>query len=335
MKKIFTLVAMAAMAIGVNAQDIWNAADEDWTQTSTFVVETPNSSAGLKKVTAVYPTEPTEAQVKADVDASLTLKDYIFTKTVGSVTIKGVSTPNSDNTKAEAWRIQGTNAGQQLNKKDGEGNLIGLVEWSTFVNAKSGNPDMEAIEYFFKNSNDEQVGPRMVESFWEPNCGKLPAKGEYIEVSFTKSGTFIVGLFLNKCTIPLYIIDKETTQLLPTSAIQGEGFNNNNTIPYIKVKLKDDYSLEPAVAGESFNNQGARFFGYFTFDVEAGKSYLMFNPKNQLGIYGFYFETTSGIANVKTIAQKSDAAIYNLAGQKVDAAFKGMVIQNGRKFINK
>ena len=137
MKKIFTLVAMAAMAIGVNAQDIWNAADEDWSQTSTFVVETTNSSAGLKKVTAVYPTEPTEAQVKADVDASLTLKDYIFTKTVGSVTIKGVSTPNSDNTKAEAWRIQGTNAGQQLNKKDEAGNLIGLVEWSTFVNAKS------------------------------------------------------------------------------------------------------------------------------------------------------------------------------------------------------
>jgi hypothetical protein len=39
---------------------------------------------------------------------------------------------------------------------------------------------------------------------------------------------------------------------------------------------------------------------------------------------------------VKTAtAKNANAAIYNLAGQKVDAAFKGMVIQNGRKFINK
>ena len=43
----------------------------------------------------------------------------------------------------------------------------------------------------------------------------------------------------------------------------------------------------------------------------------------------------SGIQNVKNAAQAQDGAIYNLAGQKVDAAYKGLVIKNGKKFVNK
>ena len=41
----------------------------------------------------------------------------------------------------------------------------------------------------------------------------------------------------------------------------------------------------------------------------------------------------SGIKNVK--AEKSNGAMYNLAGQKVDASYKGIVIQNGKKRIQK
>ena len=44
----------------------------------------------------------------------------------------------------------------------------------------------------------------------------------------------------------------------------------------------------------------------------------------------------TGIANIKAAAaSNANVPIYNLAGQKVDAAFKGMVIMNGKKFINK
>ena len=41
----------------------------------------------------------------------------------------------------------------------------------------------------------------------------------------------------------------------------------------------------------------------------------------------------TGIKNVK--AAKVNGARYNLAGQKVDASYKGIVIQNGKKFIQK
>jgi hypothetical protein len=41
----------------------------------------------------------------------------------------------------------------------------------------------------------------------------------------------------------------------------------------------------------------------------------------------------TGIKNVTTTANSS--AIYNLAGQKVSESYKGVVIQNGKKMINK
>lgn len=42
----------------------------------------------------------------------------------------------------------------------------------------------------------------------------------------------------------------------------------------------------------------------------------------------------SGIKNVKTDKALNNVR-YNLAGQKVDASYKGIVIQNGKKFIQK
>ena len=46
------------------------------------------------------------------------------------------------------------------------------------------------------------------------------------------------------------------------------------------------------------------------------------------------FEGT-GIVVVKAAEQSTDAPIYNLAGQQVDKSYKGVVIQNGKKMIQK
>jgi hypothetical protein len=43
---------------------------------------------------------------------------------------------------------------------------------------------------------------------------------------------------------------------------------------------------------------------------------------------------TDGIANIKNV-EKANSAIFNLAGQKVNANFRGMVIMNGKKAIKK
>ena len=75
---------------------------------------------------------------------------------------------------------------------------------------------------------------------------------------------------------------------------------------------------------------------YVIFDVEAGKSYYCLNHSSQAGFWGYEFTPSgsTGISNVKA-AEDVNAPVYNLAGQQVSKDSKGVLIQNGRKFVNK
>ena len=323
--------------------DKWDASTIDL---ATNISERENSNPNLKKVPSVYPGEaPAEEQIIADGTAPLILKDYIFTVKSPNVTLTGVSTPNSPNADGEQdepWRIGSTNANQFLNL-----DACPVKFEGGYLQAKTGNPSLGAVEYFFTNSDSKTVGPRYVETntYWTPDCGKLPVKGEYFEVSFAQAGTFVAGLFIQRPTSNLYIIDKATTQLLAPSAITIAGYNNNNTVKpaedadaYQPMKVNDDYTISFANPDYTIN-AGKQVFGHVSFNVEAGKTYLMLNPKNQLGIYGFQFTPGGDPSGVETIKTEkvwnADAPMYNLSGQKVDKSYKGIVIQNGRKFVNK
>lgn len=48
-----------------------------------------------------------------------------------------------------------------------------------------------------------------------------------------------------------------------------------------------------------------------------------------------YFEDATGISTIKNAELNIQDAIYNLAGQKVGADYKGIVIRNGKKMLNK
>ena len=78
-------------------------------------------------------------------------------------------------------------------------------------------------------------------------------------------------------------------------------------------------------------------------DLEAGKTYenlikaedtSNFWIKVDKGAPIPYGTDPSGITNV-TAKKNSSAAIYNIAGQKVDKNFKGLVVKDGKKFVNK
>ncbi len=78
--------------------------------------------------------------------------------------------------------------------------------------------------------------------------------------------------------------------------------------------------------------------GSVTFNVEAGGVYYVFAGGSKLGFFGFKYETdggTSGINNVTTSEVNENAPVYNLSGQRVNKETKGILIQNGKKFINK
>lgn len=71
--------------------------------------------------------------------------------------------------------------------------------------------------------------------------------------------------------------------------------------------------------------------------IAAGKAYLVIPATaTAKSFIGFGDGSTTGINSISVDkAQTSDSAIYNLAGQRVSNSYKGIIIQNGHKFINK
>ena len=55
----------------------------------------------------------------------------------------------------------------------------------------------------------------------------------------------------------------------------------------------------------------------------------------QITVKGYIVDQSTGISTPVTMRVSDNGAIYNLAGQKVDASYKGVVIKNGKKFVIK
>lgn len=64
------------------------------------------------------------------------------------------------------------------------------------------------------------------------------------------------------------------------------------------------------------------------------RAYFTGIPEGVPAKLNFDDEETTGITNVNA-AESDDDTLYNLAGQKVNAAYKGIVIKNGKKYLVK
>lgn len=335
MKKIFTLISVAVAAMSVQAQSIWKAAEFDLAT----AVETDLTEGVYGGGTAEGP----------DTSIPLTIKTSTITATVDGITMTGVSTPNSlskkdveDGKTQVYWELKGS--------VDGNDALITddcTPQFAQYLMPK-GNPGFQHWEFYELNSDGDEVF-RAYDTFWEPGATAMPAKGAYYKFAATTSGALRVAIYGNKNTNPTYVVDEATlTPMAPANInvsiyYQNTGFayesqkdEEGNVIPgtekYFNVgKMADDFVLQHT----NGVTQNRPVLGYIDFDVEAGKTYWLFNPKSQIGIYGFYFSACSaGIANVKAELD-SNAPRYNLAGQKVAENYKGVVIQNGHKRIQK
>ncbi len=71
------------------------------------------------------------------------------------------------------------------------------------------------------------------------------------------------------------------------------------------------------------------------FTSAAHKAYLALEvDESTPSTNAFFFDTVNGITQA-TVSDNSNNIRYNLAGQRVDASYKGVVISNGKKMINK
>ena len=346
MKKIFTLISMALVAMSVNAQtpETWKASSLTFTDgVLQDMTSAGNTTATLKKVDAVYNlaggAQPDEATVKADATSTLTLTDYTFTGETTNIKLTAVSTPNTGTENKEIWKLSGAD-NQKLNKTNLETECV--VDFDNqYIVAGNGNPSLEAYEYYFMNSDPKQVGPRYYETFWTPDCGSAPLKGCYYKFEAKAAGKLVIGFFLNKnlASNPLYIVDGSTNKLLAKDKVSVVGFRQNcnfekeqgGATKLATFELDDNYNVI-VVNGGGTNRP---LYGYITIDVDADGVYYMFSPKSQMGLFGFEFTGTTGINNVKAAEADANAPIFNLAGQKADKSQKGILIQNGKKFVNK
>ena len=237
-------------------------------------------------------------------------------------------------------------------------------KWNFYVKPKNGNPSLGYFSYYETpakseivtdaNGNEQIVYPRdengelipdengtpiqrKGDATWQIGSTYAPGKGCYYEFDFKKAGSLKMGVWLGRPnSTAVMVVEKSTLAPLAVSSLKFEGFCQNNTYTYLEkgfqeFSFREDYTID-------VDNQKSRpLLGYLTFPVEANKSYLVFQPTGQVGIYGFEFTPgeESGISTVKAAAEDADAPVYNLAGQKVDNGYKGIVIQNGVKRIQK
>lgn len=93
-------------------------------------------------------------------------------------------------------------------------------------------------------------------------------------------------------------------------------------------------------AKQTLEDQGItdKYTGYVNFKVEGGKKYLycVSGSKGRLLGYSYTYDSTgTGIADINADVNDANAPVYNLAGQRVNANAKGLVIKNGKKYVNK
>ena len=105
----------------------------------------------------------------------------------------------------------------------------------------------------------------------------------------------------------------------------GIKFNKANIIganfPYV-VRNATDEDTDASIV-KAAGVKISPFSAYFTGIPEGASAKLNFIDGEATGINGVNAEAAA------------DGAIYNLAGQKVSAAYKGIVIKNGKKYLVK
>jgi hypothetical protein len=196
---------------------------------------------------------------------------------------------------------------------------------------------------YHPNFNDGVDGGPNGWNYYNPEAPAIPFNGLYYKFTPSANGKLKVGLWVNKGTRYTYVASEAADKSVANVNYTAEGYINGQNIEVEGANKKKFLSSEEIAALSptpyliGAGNQPA--WVYVIFDVEAGKSYYCFNHSSQAGFNGFEFTPGGDPSGVETIKVEkvwnADAPMYNLSGQKVDKNYKGIVIQNGRKFFNK
>ncbi len=90
--------------------------------------------------------------------------------------------------------------------------------------------------------------------------------------------------------------------------------------------------VNPVIVYNATKNQYELVTNFLVNATYTDRSYLL----RRYNIGSVINATPTGIDTVKADTKfNADAPAYNMAGQRVNSSFKGMVIKDGKKFMNK
>lgn len=323
MKKIFTLAALAAITMGMNAQTVekWSVANEDGTLKAEYV---PNADASKMSVVSFS---------TANVEGTQTSGPVAGYKDAETIPLE----PNVDN----SWGSLQTKA------LSADGSVAPFY----YVQGK-GNP-VNISKVTFEEVVTDGTPTGMYRAFWDDayylpdGTAGLPTNGTYVTLKSKVDGEMKVGVWINKGNRDIYVVKGSDAKALALGTeVKVSGYINgqNNDVEegsplYGYVRFQDNIETKGTEGNDAYvvgpGNQAA--WVYLTFNAVAGETYYVFNKNTQVGFSGFEF-TAAGGAGVGTIAADTldeNAPIYNTLGQRVSKDYKGILIQNGRKFINR
>lgn len=310
MKKIFTLISMAFVAMSMNAQDVYNAIVDGKLATEFAAVAGENGgvannavdgksivtfTAGKATVTAVGGTTPANADGGAQQitpGAIIDAEKHLYE--VASV---------------EAWN----------EIKWEKGNQGDIDFW--YIKG-TGNPyvKMNAVE----NSKDsEWLGTYKADYvYYEPDGSVgMPITGLYYKFTASAAGAFKVKVWANKGNRQTFVVNAKTMKaerLLASGYINGvndaDGKKKLLTVDQVDsvhhvyiygnyekavaagektpdelAQMKADADADSIAKQYVIGNGGQFFWGWLTFDVEAGEEYWVFQHSSQIGFGGFEF----------------------------------------------
>ena len=180
---------------------------------------------------------------------------------------------------------------------------------------------------------------------FDPTAGGEPTSGLYYKFTTKVDGALKVGIWANKGNRTTFLVDGETKKV-SDYIVEGYLEGETDTEGKLKWLTNDEIVAIHDAAGTATYviGNGKNFWGNAIIDAKAGKTYWLFQGNSQIGFQGYTFvpgAKKEDITKIESIQTKTnnvwnaDAPMYNLSGQKVDKSYKGIVIQNGRKFVNK
>jgi hypothetical protein len=311
MKKIFTLISMAFVAMSMNAQDVYNA-----------IVD----GKLAPEFAAVAGEEGGAANNSADGKSIV-----VMTAGKATVTAVGGTTPAN----AESGSGQQITPGAVIDAEKHLYEVASVEAWNDINWGKknqgdidfwyvtgTGNPyvKMNAVE---NSKEGEWLGTYKADYvYYEPDGSLgMPITGLYYKFTATAAGAFKVKVWANKGSRKTFVVNAATMKaerLLASGYINGVNDADGKKKLLTVDEVDQEHhkwiwgSYEAAVEAGSktaeelaamkaecetkevdlkyvIGNGGQNFWGWLTFDVEAGEEYWVFQHSSQIGFGGFEF----------------------------------------------